>query len=233
MATIAHNPGLKRVTGVRRAGPQAGGSFAFALFLALNALLFVRPLEIFPQLEGLPIYNVVILGCLFVALPQILAYFEPRSLARSPTTLCVFGMLPAIMMSQVARGDLARASFYTQEFAKIVAYYVLLVSLVTTPERMRQLFRAIVIYILILSGLSVLRYYELIGLDALAPMVENQFRASADDPEVVVVRLLGAGIFGNPNDMARLLWRQGLRVAAAGIFRHPLACPGLGFSHFR
>jgi hypothetical protein len=201
---------------VGRACSSPAPRFAFALFLLLNAVLFIRPAEVVPQLEGLPIYNVVVLICLIASIPEVLAGAQPHILARSPITLCVLGMMPAIILSRASHGDLAGASYYSQEFAKVVVYYVLLVSLVTSPQRLRQLLRAMVVFILVLTTLAVLRYHDLISLDTVAPWEENQFRASADDPLVVVVRLVGAGIFGNPNDMARLVV-VGIIIAAFEI----------------
>src|SRR3954452_8179869 len=85
---------------------EAGTSgVAWLLFLLLNATLFMRPAEIVPQLEGWPIYNAIILCCLALALPQMLQRLQGRSLLADPITLCVFGILPAIVLSLLAQGD--------------------------------------------------------------------------------------------------------------------------------
>ena len=42
----------------------------FAFFLLVNAVLFIRPAEIVPAPESLPIYNVLITTCLAVCRPE-------------------------------------------------------------------------------------------------------------------------------------------------------------------
>src|SRR5689334_2913279 len=43
----------------------------WVIFLALNAVLFLRPAELVPQLEGVAIYNCLIIACLATSLPQL------------------------------------------------------------------------------------------------------------------------------------------------------------------
>src|SRR5689334_11470998 len=69
--------------------PQSNAGWV--LFLLLNAVLILRPADIVPELEGLPIYNVVILSCLVASLPAVLYQLRPGVLAQRPITVCVFG----------------------------------------------------------------------------------------------------------------------------------------------
>jgi hypothetical protein len=101
------------------------GRIAFPAFLLLNATLFMRPAEIVPDLNGLPIYEVIILGCLLATAPEIVKRLQQRSLADNPITVCVLGMLVAVVASRLFQGDLARAHYYGEEFLKIVLYYLL------------------------------------------------------------------------------------------------------------
>src|SRR6266480_4306054 len=107
---------------------------AFIVFLLLNALLFIRPEELFPELTGLRLYQTVILICLATSLPDVLRQLELRALASRPITICVVGLLPAIILSHVwhLRFDMAWAPAY--DFAKIVVYYLLFIAIVNTPN---------------------------------------------------------------------------------------------------
>ena len=54
----------------------------FALFLLVNAALFIRPSEIAPPLAAVPIYQILILLCLAVSSPKLIAQWTVAS--RSP-----------------------------------------------------------------------------------------------------------------------------------------------------
>src|SRR5436305_2003235 len=77
------------------------GAWTFLGFIIVNAALFVRPGEIVPAVMGWPIYAVVATAALLLALPAVLMQFGFRSLTERPLTVCVIGVLLAIMMSQL------------------------------------------------------------------------------------------------------------------------------------
>src|SRR5438128_8396582 len=105
---------------------------AFFLFLLVNAALFLRPAEILPDWEGVSVYEYLIIACFVLAVPEILAYLmggslAPRGLADSPSgleaqpiTLCVFGVLAAVVLAQMPSLNISeawRTGFY---FFKVV-----------------------------------------------------------------------------------------------------------------
>src|SRR5260221_9173373 len=100
----------------------------FALFILLNAVLFVRPADIFPELDKASIYEAVILLCISVSATALLPQLSPQSLSRRPITVAVLGLLVAVVLSQVARGSLSEALVHGITFFKIVLYYLLLVA---------------------------------------------------------------------------------------------------------
>src|SRR3954468_5013043 len=65
----------------------------WVIFLALNAVLFLRPAELVPQLEGVAIYNYLIIACLVTSFAQVRKRFEIRSLLLRPIDVCVIGLL--------------------------------------------------------------------------------------------------------------------------------------------
>src|SRR5262245_29456052 len=128
---------------------------AFFLFLLVNAALFIRPAEIVPALLGWEIYFYVIVACMIVAVPDILRQFSGQSLEKQPITLCVFGLLLIIPLPFLLTGDAAEAWRTWLIFAKIVAYYVLFISLVTTPARLRTLLVCILSFAGVVTLLAV------------------------------------------------------------------------------
>jgi O-antigen ligase len=175
-------------------------------FLALNATLFLRPGEIIPALEPFGIYQALILLCLLVSAPQVLHRLTRRSLLGDPVTLLVLCLLGAIELSHLSHFKVSDAWVCGIEFVKVVAYYVLLVATVDTPHRLRRFLMWLGLFTFALTVLALLQYYNVIDVPALAAYGERQDDVDPETGEpVVLARLCGAGIFGNPNDMARIL----------------------------
>ena len=177
----------------------------WVLFLLLNATLFMRPAEIIPQLVGWPIYEVLILSCLVLSFPSLLSKLHLRSLAANPITLCVLGMLPAIVLSHLMRGETWYARTLGTEFIKIILYYLLLVTLVNSPRRLWYFLSSLVIYALVLNAVAMLSYHRIVDLTTVRPLRESQPQIDPTTGEhVTVLRLQAAGIYANPNDLSRL-----------------------------
>src|SRR5437773_7286526 len=104
---------------------------AFALLILVNAVLFLRPQELLPSLEALPIYNVLIVLCLAVSFTAVMNQLNTKSLLTRPITLCVLGLLFALLISNLQHLDLALAKETGVEFTKVVIYYLLMVALLT------------------------------------------------------------------------------------------------------
>ena len=183
------------------------GKVGWQLFIGLNATLFLRPAEMIPSVENWPIYQCVILACCATAVSPLLARLRASRLARDPITVCVIGLLPAVLLSHLTHFNLYDARVETVEFAKVVIYYALLVTIVDTPQRLRKFMIWTLLFTIGLTVLALLQYHQVVQVPALAEYYEKQAdELDADGGgSIVLARLCGAGIFGNPNDMARLL----------------------------
>src|SRR2546430_8464131 len=109
----------------------------FFLFILVNAALFLRPSELFPDLGEAPIYEVIIITCLVFSCGAILKLLQPAKLLDQPITLCVLGLVPAVALSHLSHLNFGEGIRSTIDFSKPVVYYLLLVSLVNTPRRLR------------------------------------------------------------------------------------------------
>jgi hypothetical protein len=176
----------------------------FGLFILLNAALYLRPAEIVPGLLGLEIYLVFILGCFAVAFPAILEQLSPRALEAWPITVCVLGLLLAVLLSHLSRFDLTDAALCGFEFFKIAVYYLLFVGLVTTPARLGQFLFWLVIFAAALALLAVLQYHDLIQFPTLKTLQAIE-KDQASGRDIVVRRLQATGPFHDPNDLCVLL----------------------------
>jgi O-antigen ligase len=176
----------------------------FALFILLNAVLFVRPADLLPELEKASIYEAVILLCLAASAPALLAQLAPARLGRRPLTVAVLGLLGAVVLSQLARGSLGETLTQGTMFLKIVLYYLLLVAVVDTPGKLRRFLGWVAGFVLVVTALSLLQHHEVINLPALAAIQQGEF-----DPETgeyfTFPRLCGTGIFNDPNDLSVIL----------------------------
>lgn len=176
----------------------------FFLFILVNAVLFVRPAELIPELDGAPIYEAAILACLAVSVPGLAEQLKARRLIQSPIAVCVLGLLAFVVLSLVAQGELADARAWGTRYVKIVLYYLLLLTAVDTPQRLRQFLGWIGVLILALTALVLMQYHGLIALSTFESIHQRE-RDAATGEVLTFPRLCGMGIFNDPNDLSLIL----------------------------
>jgi O-antigen ligase len=174
----------------------------YALFILVNLTLFVRPAEIVPELESAPIYLLLILPCLAISIPRILQTVS--TVGEQPITICVLGLWMAAILSHLARADFFSARDIGGIFGRIVLYYFLLVSLIDSPGRLRQFLAWILCALVLMAGLAVLKYHDLLALPGMKVIEERRMDKETGE-EVIFPRLCGSGIFNDPNDVCLAL----------------------------
>jgi putative inorganic carbon (hco3(-)) transporter len=233
----AHAVGARVPTGSGVQGVTGNGRIAFYLFLLVNAVLFVRPAEIVPALEGAPIYEVVILSALAATASAVWKQVTLRNLSARPLTVCMFGLLAAVVFANLSHGALYEARTDSVGFAKIVLYYLLLVAVVNTPAKLRVFLGWLGGLILILTTLTLLQYHGAINVASLEAIQQREVDATTGESRVFP-RLCGMGIFHDPNDLSVILVmgimislsRLGERGAARFFWLVPLAIMGYALS---
>ena len=177
---------------------------SYFLFLLVTATLFVRPAEIVPAVYGWPIYEYLILACLAVSLPGVLRQLSRKSLSENPITACVLGLWAAVVLSQLSRFWVGGAWQSGFMFFKIVVYYLLLVAVVDSEERLKSFLRWLFLFICVVVVIGLLAWYNVIqipGMEALQQrMVDRETGA-----ESILPRMRSTGIFNDPNDLAMIL----------------------------
>jgi putative inorganic carbon (HCO3(-)) transporter len=174
----------------------------FGLFILVNLTLFIRPGEVIPDLEGAPIYLVLILSCLVVSWPRVLQTLS--RIREQPISLCVLGLWVAAILSHLSKGDTFSARQVAESFGRVVVYYLLLVSLIDSPARMRQFLGWILGAIVLTAALAVLLYHGLVTLPGLKVLEQRGFDNETGE-ETFTPRLCGSGIFNDPNDLCLAL----------------------------
>jgi putative inorganic carbon (hco3(-)) transporter len=200
----SHSPFTPPIASWSPQNTSTRGDLDFLLFIILNAVLFIRPAEIVPALAQTPIYGCVIVVCLVVSLPAVLNQLSPVSLEERPITTCLVGILIAILVSHLAYLNFYDARLGGFEFAKIVAYYLLLVATINSAPRLQRFVRWFVVLAFIAALLAVLNYHEIIsipGLEAYAERIEDPITEEVS----ILPRMRGPGIFNDPNDLCLLL----------------------------
>ena len=180
------------------------GDWAGVLFVLVNASLFVRPAEIIPALEDWPIYAVLTICALLVTLPALLSQLSIASLIERPISACVMGVFVVVILSQLAAGSIWAARVAGIEFLKLVLYYLLLLATVNSFARLRRFLAALVVLGVMVTGLAVLQYHGLIDIPALAALEQGSTDPRTGE-RLLSLRLVGTGIFNDPNDVCLLL----------------------------
>ncbi len=175
----------------------------FYLFLLVNAALFVRPAEIVPGLEGVPIYEALIVTALVATGPAILRQLTLRSLQKNPITIGVLALPACVALSHLSHGQAGLAIEWGETMLKIVAYYLLLVSVMDSPARLRRFLTWIGAMIVGVSLLALLDHFDYI--DLAFQSLRYRELDSATGEMVDLERLCGPGIFNDPNDLSMIL----------------------------
>lgn len=180
------------------------GDLRFGLFVGLNIVLLLRPQELFPRLEGLHLYELTMLACLATCWTGMLRKLSWRELKRAPITVCVLGLAPVITLAVLWQSRLDQVQEYAVEYVKIALYYLLLVTVVDSPRRLRLLCLALGIVIAAITAVAVLSYHQVIELETVQRLVD--VRSDSENGGLMRFdRMQSVGIFRDPNDLAQIL----------------------------
>ncbi|HVT88192.1 MAG TPA: O-antigen ligase family protein [Tepidisphaeraceae bacterium] len=176
---------------------------AFVLFVLANGVLFIRPMDIVPRLENWPVFGVLSGLCLIFSFRQMLDHLTWRSLRVNPITACVILLLPAVILSQLAHLRVSAAINSGGDFFRWIFYYLLLVAVIDSPQRLRRFLWFVGFCAFVHIGLAVLQQRFIIDLAAMRPVEEQKLAATAGEI-ITQYRMCGAGLFHDPNDLAVL-----------------------------
>ncbi len=194
----------------------------FALFVALNFLLLVRPEDLYPPIAGLRLYLAVIVLCTVTALPELQRTLSREGLRTQPIAVCVLAILGATFASFAFRGRLADGLDFCVEFAKVVLFFCLLISVVNTPERLRSYVAWVAAFVNAIAAISLLNFLQVVDFPGMDPLRYSEYDPATGE-DVTLERIVNVGLFSDPNDLCvivafGMVLCVGLAMTARGAF---------------
>ncbi len=210
-------------------------TLTFLLFQLTTATLFLRPAELFAWLEGVPLYEVLILSTFALAVLSMEPHFHKRAMYRQPITLCVVGLFGAVILSHLTHFYLGGARDAAIEYAKTLLYYGLVITAVNSPTRLRWFLANLGGCCTITVTLCLLDYWTWIDLEYIVHLQDLDGFTDEGDP-IWFARMRGTGIFMDPNDLAMVIVAAGclclyfVTDKSLGIWRWLWAAPLVVFA---
>lgn len=203
-------------------GGTSASNNAYYLFLLVNITLFLRPAELIPAIKDLPIYEALILSSFFLSLDQIKRTLQLPMLKRQPITLCTIGILVAVALSHASHMYFYGIHTSTVAFLKTLIYYVLLVSIIDSPQRLKGLLKTVAIASSVMILLCVIDYSGAFDFEFIKHVSDRDGVTDAGE-DLRVFRMRGTGIFQDPNDLSVLIVTTG--ILCLFFFNDPSASP--------
>ena len=168
------------------------GFFLVCLYVAI---LLVRPQEWYEPVKGYELVNIV-------AIPTILVAFIEQSKSRAGSFLfrnrfsqVMLGLFACVLLSQLSRLRVQGTIDAVREFGKIVVLFYLVAILVNTPRRLKMMMWVIIGCSMLLAYHTYQQVQTGHGFGNIEPY------GSFDTGDF---RVIGSGIFSDPNDFAML-----------------------------
>jgi putative inorganic carbon (hco3(-)) transporter len=167
----------------------------FVLVCLYVAILLVRPQEWYEPVKGYELINII-------AIPSILVAFIEQSKSRAGSfflrnrfSQVMLALFASVMLSQLSGFRISGAIDAMKEFGKIAVLFYLVSILVTRPSRLKVMMWTIIVCSVILSYHAYLQVQTGHGFGNIEPY------GSFDTGDF---RVIGTGIFSDPNDFAML-----------------------------
>ena len=207
---------------------------AFALFLLVNFLFFIRPDEIITSLADSRLYLWTILACMLFAWRELAITVKLDKMIMNPITCCILLYGAVFTISNVINVGVYEAREKGTEYLKLVLYYLLMISLVTTPSRLRIFLITLVFYAFTMTAIVLLDHYEVIRIEAIEPIMQNEYDEDGGIKDTYP-RLRYLGTFQDPNDLSMILGvtmilTSYLYFSGTSIMRVMWAIPFAGFA---
>lgn len=158
----------------------------FALLLCYLTVIYLRPAEWIPWMQGWQIMDAVMLGSLFF-LFLVVALTKGSNLVRIPHNRLLLGFFAAIVLSHVTNGYIGGMIHSVTAFLVNVITYFLVVNVVTTPRKLQVSLWLLVTLTSLLAWQGIVQAATGIGWAGQLPALG---------------RITWIGIFNDPNDLA-------------------------------
>ncbi len=205
VAAIA-GPRKVKIKPKRKSIPFSPARLAFVMFLLLNVVLFIRPSELISTFKGTEFYEWFILATLILNINNIQPHLRYRELRKQPIVLCVVMLLVAIPLSHATHFYLGGVKEGFMMFVKVLIYFILLISLITTPARLKWFAMTIAFSASLMVTFCVVDYLGIQDFEHIKHVVDREDAFDEITGEQLkVIRMRGTGLFQDPNDIGLLI----------------------------
>lgn len=202
------------VAGIKKAADRVG----LTLLLMAAGTLLLRPADLFPALEGLPIYETLMAACIFVSLPRTLPLVGRSPLMRTGAVALTLLFIPAVLLSHLSHLKFFEARVGGVAMLKACTLFLLMIAIVDSPRKLRATLVTLVAAVLGVSALALMQYHGLLHLASLQTIADRPLNSGDAEP---ILRLCGVGVFNDPNDFSLVLVTAGF-VCIYGLTERPV-----------
>lgn len=205
-------------------GDPSLAMLAFFFFQLVTATLFLRPAELFEWIDGLPLYEGLLIACLMLTLSSIQQHFRWRALARQPISLCIVGLFASVILSHATHLYLGGVAESGMNVFKAMIYYALVITIINSPTRMKAYLLNLTVCSSLMCILCLFDYWNILDFEHITHLLDTQGHDDDYQP-IMIYRMRGIGIFQDPNDVAMVMVAAGvlcfyqLTDTASGIWR--------------
>ena len=200
---------------------------AYLLFLAAHAVLVVRPSELIPGADGVQFYLPLIAAATLTSMPRLVHLGQPKTLINQPVAAAVFGLVAMSFVSHMSNGAFVEAIESSEAMMKTAVYLLVMICVITTPQRMRTFLLTTVLSASLMIAASIVSYEHFVETwsdqaetnlleayrdDRMRPLSERVLTHVVEFEDIddtnrrqVFFRMRGFGIFGDPNDLSTLI----------------------------
>jgi hypothetical protein len=176
---------------------------AFASLLIFLLIVYFRPGEVITAWRGSPVAWVVLPICAVLTALSLVFRGGVR-VVRSDLYALIF--LAAAMVSTVANGWTGGVLFVITALGPSVGGYFITRTAISSPETLKRAARLVVVLSVFLAGNGLLQYFTGHGLGDVQPLtVPAESREGDTSEQATETRIVGTGIFNDPNDLALAL----------------------------
>jgi putative inorganic carbon (HCO3(-)) transporter len=176
----------------------------YLLFLILNAILFIRPEELFPAIAGSRLYLIAILVCSATCLPRLNTLFSPASLRTNPVGMCVLLFQIFVFLSMVVRSRFDEALSALPDLVKMSLYFFLLIANVDSRERFQTFVLSLISNVTAVSLIALANHHDIVKFPSI-PLCDEKYMDPETGQDRMEGRLVASGMFNDPNDLCLVL----------------------------
>jgi hypothetical protein len=182
---------------------------AFFFFQLVTATLFLRPAELFVELDGLPLYEGLLIICLVLSATSLEPHFRWEALVRQPISLCIVGMYLSILLSHATHLYLGGMVDSGTMVFKAMIYYALVITIVNSPSRMKAYLSNLTVCATTMCIVCLFDYWNIVDFEPITHLLDTQGHDEDYQP-IMISRMRGLGIFQDPNDEAMIIVASGV-----------------------